>query len=163
MNIILIGMPSCGKSTIGVILAKTIGYSFTDTDLIIQDKYKKLLIDIINEKGMEKFLSIENDILCDLDIENTVIATGGSAIYSQEGINNLKRNGKIVYLKHRFEVIKSRLTNISTRGVIMRENQSLQQLFEERIPLYEKYADITIEADGLTLEQTVEAIMNATL
>jgi len=160
-NIILIGMPASGKSTVGVILAKETKLKFTDTDLILQDKTDQTLIEIINERGMKGFLELENLTLAGLNLSRSVIATGGSAVYGEEAMNNLKSLGTIVYLKHRYEVINSRLNNIETRGVVMEGNQTLKDLFDERTPLYEKWADLTIEADGLTTEQTVCEIVNA--
>lgn len=157
-NIILIGMPASGKSTVGVILAKLIKYRFVDTDLILQEETDQALIEIIAERGLDGFLQLENEVVAGLDTRRSVIATGGSVIYGEEEMANLKRLGTIVYLKHRYEVINSRLTNITTRGVAMQEGQTLLDLYRERTPLYEKYADITLEADGLTTEQTVEAI-----
>lgn len=160
-NIILIGMPASGKSTVGVILAKETKLKFTDTDLILQDKTDQTLIEIINERGMKGFLELENLTLAGLNLSRSVIATGGSAVYGEEAMSNLKSLGTIVYLKHRYEVINSRLNNIETRGVVMEGNQTLKDLFDERTPLYEKWADLTIEADGLTTEQTVCEIVNA--
>ena len=157
-NIILIGMPASGKSTVGVILAKVIKYKFMDTDLVMQNMTGKTLIEIIGEKGMQGFLDFENETVSHIDVCDTVIATGGSVVYGEKAMQHLKKNGIAVYLKHRYEVINSRLTNISTRGVAMKDGETLLELFKERIPLYEKYADITIEADGLTTEQTVEKI-----
>lgn len=157
-NIILIGMPASGKSTVGVILAKLIKYRFVDTDLILQEETNQTLIEIIAERGLDGFLQLENEVVAGLDTRRSVIATGGSVIYGEEEMANLKRLGTIVYLKHRYEVINSRLTNITTRGVAMQEGQTLLDLYRERTPLYEQYADITLEADGLTTEQTVEAI-----
>lgn len=157
-NIILIGMPASGKSTVGVILAKLIKYRFVDTDLILQEETDQTLIEIIAERGLDGFLQLENEVVAGLDTRRSVIATGGSVIYGEEEMANLKRLGTIVYLKHRYEVINSRLTNITTRGVAMQEGQTLLDLYRERTPLYEQYADITLEADGLTTEQTVEAI-----
>lgn len=157
-NIILIGMPASGKSTVGVILAKLIKYRFVDTDLILQEETDQTLIEIIAERGLDGFLQLENEVVAGLDTRRSVIATGGSVIYGEEEMANLKRLGTIIYLKHRYEVINSRLTNITTRGVAMQEGQTLRDLYRERTPLYEKYADITLEADGLTTEQTVEAV-----
>ena len=150
-NIILIGMPASGKSTVGVILAKVIKYKFMDTDLVMQNMTGKTLIEIIGEKGMQGFLDFENETVSHVDVSDTVIATGGSVVYGEKAMQHLKKNGIAVYLKHRYEVINS-------RGVAMRDGETLLELFKERIPLYEKYADITIEADGLTTEQTVEKI-----
>lgn len=158
-NIILIGMPASGKSTVGVILAKEMKYRFVDTDLILQEDTDLTLVDIINERGLDGFLKLEDDTLASLSLKRTVIATGGSAVYGKRGMENLKNLGTVVYLKHRFEVIDSRLNNIATRGVAMREGQTLRELFEERQPLYERYADLTVESDGLTTEQTVQHVI----
>lgn len=157
-NIILVGMPASGKSTIGVILAKELKYKFVDTDLLLQDATDQTLIEIIGERGLDGFLRFENEVVARLEARRTVIATGGSVIYGSEAMDHLKANGTVVYLKHRYEVIASRLTNITTRGVVMRKGATLRDLFRERTPLYERYADLTIDADGLTTEQTVQAI-----
>ena len=157
-NIVLVGMPASGKSTIGVILAKELKYKFVDTDLLLQDATDQTLIEIIAERGLDGFLRFENEIVSRLQARRTVIATGGSVIYGSEAMEHLKAGGTVVYLKHRYEVIASRLTNITTRGVVMRKGATLRDLFRERTPLYERYADLTIEADGLTTEQTVQAI-----
>lgn len=157
-NIILVGMPASGKSTIGVILAKVLKYKFIDTDLLLQDATDQTLIEIIAARGLEGFLQLENDAVSQLRVQRTVVATGGSVIYGKEAMEHLKAGGIVVYLKHRYEVIESRLTNITTRGVVMREGTSLQDLFRERTPLYEQYSDLVIDADGLTTEQTVQQI-----
>ncbi|MGM9537333.1 MAG: shikimate kinase [Candidatus Onthomonas sp.] len=157
-NIVLIGMPASGKSTIGVILAKELKYKFVDTDLLLQDTTDQTLIEIIEARGLDGFLQLENETVAQLQAQRTVIATGGSVIYGTEAMEHLKAGGTVVYLKHRYEVIASRLTNITTRGVVMRRGATLSDLFRERTPLYERYADLTIEADGLTTEQTVQAI-----
>lgn len=157
-NIVLVGMPASGKSTVGVILAKELKYRFIDTDLLLQDATDQTLIEIIGERGLDGFLELENAAVSQLQAKRTVIATGGSVVYGREAMEHLKANGTVVYLKHRYEVIESRLTNITTRGVVMREGATLRDLFRERTPLYEQYADLTIEADGLTTEQTVQCI-----
>lgn len=157
-NIVLIGMPASGKSTIGVILAKVMKYRFVDTDLLLQEETDQTLVEIIADRGLDGFLALENDTVAKLTTRSSVIATGGSVIYGREAMENLKAQGIVVYLKHRYEVIASRLTNITTRGVAMKEGTTLMDLFRERTPLYEKYADLTLEADGLTTEQTVEKI-----
>lgn len=162
-NIVLVGMPASGKSTVGVILAKVLKYKFIDTDLLLQDATDQTLIEIINERGLDGFLQLENDIAAKLQTKRTVIATGGSVIYGKEAMDNLKAQGTVVYLKHRYEVIESRLTNITTRGVAMKDGETLYDLFRERTPLYEKYADIILNADGLTTEQTVEEIRDLLL
>ncbi len=160
MNIILIGMPGCGKSTIGVLLAKSMLYSFLDTDLIIQQKLSMPLCEIIKAKGAEEFKVIENDILSEINADNTVIATGGSAVYGKEAMKHLKEIGKIVYLKLPLEEIERRIKNIKTRGIVMSENTTLDVLYNERTHLYEHYADITVDCTGLTAEECVEKIIS---
>ncbi|MCD8188775.1 MAG: shikimate kinase [Clostridiales bacterium] len=158
-NIVLVGMPASGKSTIGVILAKELKYRFTDTDLVLQEATDQTLVEIIAQRGLEGFLQLENDTVATLEVRRSVIATGGSVIYGREAMEHLKTHGTVVYIRHRYEVIQSRLTNITTRGVAMREGETLYDLFRERTPLYERYADVTLEADGLTTEQAVQAII----
>ena len=154
-NIILIGMPGVGKSSAGVVLAKTLGFKFADCDLIIQEKTGMLLKDIISEKGVDGFIQIENDINKTIETENTVIATGGSAVYGKEAMEHFKEIGKIVYLKASYEDIRSRLGDLKGRGVVIKQGQSLKELYEERTPLYEKYADIVIEEKGQGIRETV--------
>lgn len=157
-NIVLIGMPASGKSTAGVILAKEIKYNFYDTDLLLQAETDMTLAEIIRERGLDGFLKLEDRLLSEINVTGCVIATGGSAVYGDNAMANLKKIGKVVYIKLRFEVIESRLKNIETRGVAMREGTTLRELYDERIGLYEKYADTVIEADGLNTEQTVQRI-----
>ncbi len=159
MNIILIGMPGCGKSTVGVLLAKSMLYDFLDTDLVIQQKFSMPLCEIINSKGINEFKIIENEILSEIKADNTVIATGGSAVYGNEAMNNLKINAKTVYLKLPVEEIEKRIANIKTRGIVMAEDETLEGLYEQRAPLYEKYADITVDCSSLTAEECVEKII----
>ncbi len=158
-NIVLIGMPGAGKSTIGVLLAKSLLCSFTDTDLIIQNACRMSLCDIIEEKGTDGFLQTENDIICSCEFENSVIATGGSAVYGKEAMEKLKKNSVFVYLKLPLPEIEKRLADIKTRGVAMKNGTTVAQLFEERAPIYEKYADITLNCTGLTPEQCVDRIV----
>lgn len=157
-NIILIGMPGCGKSTVGVILAKTLGIGFVDTDLIIQQREKRLLQNIIDTDGIEAFLDCEAEAVKSLECENCVIATGGSVIFRKDAIEHLKKDGKIFYLNVPLEEIKKRLDNISTRGVAASKEQTIDDIFSERSPLYEKYADYILDLDGCSAEQTVEKI-----
>lgn len=157
-NIVLIGMPGVGKSTVGVILAKIKGYMFSDADLLIQDREKRLLCEIIEEDGIDGFLRIENEVNAQINAKNSVIATGGSVVYGEEAMNHLKNIGIVVYLKVGFEEIERRLGNIKDRGVVLKEGQTLKDLYDERTPLYEKYADITVDESGLGIEETVERI-----
>ena len=160
-NIILVGMPACGKSITGVVLAKTMRKSFIDTDLLIQEKEERPLQEIINEEGLEYFKKAEEDVLTELEVENAVISTGGSAIYYPDAIAHLQKGGIIVYLKVSLATIEERLDNIKTRGVAMGKGETIENLYERRVPLYEKYADATIEGDGLTVEETVEQIVQS--
>lgn len=157
-NIILIGMPGVGKSTVGVVLAKNMGYKFIDSDLIIQEETGRLLHDIINEKGIDGFNDIENRINCTISPKKAVIATGGSAVYGKEAMEHFKSIGKVIYLKHKFEEIERRLGDLNERGVIIRKGQTLQELYDERIPLYEKYADITIDCENKVIRDIVKII-----
>ena len=158
-NIVLIGMPGAGKSTIGVLLAKSMLYSFVDTDLIIQNKHGKSLCDIIDSVGTDGFLEIENDVICGCEFKRSVIATGGSAVYGAQAMSHLKENGTIVYLELGLSEIERRLGDIHTRGVAMKNGTTVAELYNERKPLYEKYADITLNCSGLTAEQCVDKII----
>lgn len=158
-NIVLIGMPGVGKSTIGVILAKVLGYQFVDADLLIQQQEGKLLKDIIAEVGTEGFIQVENRVNASIQAERTIIATGGSVVYGKEAMEHLKCIGTVVYLKVSFEILQKRLADIKGRGVVLKEGQNLQSLFEERAPLYEKYADIEISEEKLSVEETVEKLV----
>jgi shikimate kinase len=157
-NIVLIGMPGAGKSTIGVLLAKSMLRDFCDTDLIIQKKEGKALCEIIKEKGTEEFIRIEDEIIGAQKFENCVVATGGSAVYGEDAMRNLKANGKAVYLKLSPEEIEKRIDNIATRGIVMGKGSSISELYLERAPLYERYADITAECSGLGIEDCVTMI-----
>lgn len=157
-NVVLIGMPGVGKSTAGVILAKLLGYKFVDSDLVIQEEEGRLLCRIIEEEGIDGFIRIENRVNAKLNVSRSVIATGGSVIYGSEAMEHLKQIGKVVYLRVPYRIIKRRLHNIKGRGVVLREGQTLKQLYDERTLLYEKYADIVIDEVGLSIEQTVEEI-----
>lgn len=158
-NIILIGMPGAGKSTIGVILAKVMGYKFIDSDLLIQEQEKCLLKDIIERKGLEGLLSVENQVNCDINTDNSVIATGGSVVYSPEAMEHLRDIGIVVYIKLSYTTIRNRLGNIKQRGVVLREGQTLLSLYEERCPLYEKYAHVITEGEDLGMEELMEKIL----
>lgn len=158
-NIVLIGMPGVGKSTVGVILAKMIGYQFTDADLLIQKQEGKLLHEIIAEKGTDGFIEIEECVNASIEASRTIIATGGSVVYGKKAMEHLKQIGTIVYLKVPYDTLVKRLEDIKGRGVVLKEGQTLKTLYDERTPLYEKYADIEISEDGLNVEQTVEKLL----
>ena len=160
-NIVLIGMPGAGKSTIGVLLAKCLLMYFLDTDLIIQKKCSSSLCDIINAQGIDEFLKIENDVICGEEFENCVIATGGSAVYGKEAMKKLKEQGIAIYLKLTPEELVERIKDIHTRGIAMKEGTTIAELYEERAALYEEYADITVDCNGKTPEQCVDAIAQA--
>lgn len=158
-NIIFIGMPAVGKSTVGVVVAKRLGMRFLDTDLLIQEQEGMLLRDIIVKAGEDGFLKIENQVNRDVDVENTVISPGGSVVYCKEAMQNFKKSGTVVYLKVSYGTIKKRIKNPQQRGVVLREGQSLKDLYDERTKLFEAYADRTICEDGLSIEQTIEAVL----
>ena len=158
-NIILIGMPGVGKSTVGVILAKVLGYRFVDADLEIQQQEGKLLAQIIEEVGTEGFIQVENRVTASLNVSRTVVATGGSVVYGQEAMEHLKSIGTVVYLQVPYSVINKRLSDIKGRGVVLKEGQTLYDLYLERTPLYEKYADLCISEEHLNVEQTVELLV----
>lgn len=157
-NIVLIGMPGAGKSTVGVVLAKRMGYRFVDSDLVIQEKEGKLLHELIEEHGVEGFWKIENDVNASLTMEKAVIATGGSAIYGAQAMEHLKEIGHVVYLKLSYEEIADRLGDLNARGVTLMPGQTLKDLYAERTPLYEKYADAVIACDGKMLREIVKEI-----
>lgn len=158
-NIVLIGMPGVGKSTIGVVLAKVMGYQFVDADLVIQEKEGKLLCEIIEEVGAEGFIEVENRINSSICVEHAIIATGGSVVYGAEAMAHLREIGTILYLKLPYEELERRLCDIKGRGVVLKEGQTLRDLYEERRPLYEKYADVIVEETRLNVEQTIEKIL----
>ncbi|MCM1159395.1 MAG: shikimate kinase [Bacteroidales bacterium] len=157
-NIILIGMPSCGKSTVGVVLAKTMGYRFVDSDLVIQEKTGLLLSEIIDSQGLEAFNQIENEINASLDCHKAVIATGGSVIYGKAAMEHLCSIGTVVYLKLSYETLCDRIGDLTKRGVSIRVGQSFKDLYRERKPLYEKYADIIVETEHLDIRETVQIL-----
>ena len=159
-NIVLIGMPASGKSTAGVILAKVLGKKFIDTDLVIQEREKALLADIIKDKGVAGFMKIEEEAILSVDVKNTVIATGGSAVYGEKAMEHLKENGTVVYLKVEKDELFKRLTDIKERGVVLREGENIEEMYDSRIVLYEKYADIIIEESDSTIEETIRKIQN---
>ncbi len=147
-NIVLIGMPGAGKSTIGVLLAKRRALDFVDTDLLIQRKYGDALQQIVNKEGYLKLRTIEEEVICATVRSEHVIATGGSAVYSEKAMEHLKKSGLVVFLNVSFEEITRRVTDFGSRGIAMREDQTFRDLFNERFPLYQRYADITIDCQS---------------
>lgn len=160
-NIVLIGMPGSGKSTVGIILAKLISSDFVDTDVLIQTSQGQTLQDIVNTKGYMVLREIEERILLKLDRFNHIIATGGSAVYSHAAMTHLKSNGVVVFLNVKLPVLESRIRDFATRGLAKRPDQSLKDLFEERFVLYKKYADVTIECKDFTQEEVCERIITS--
>lgn len=158
-NIVLIGMPGSGKSTVGVVLAKKLGMKFIDSDLVIQDAYGKLLHELIEEHGVEGFWEIENKVNASLKPYKSIVATGGSAIYGKEAMAHLREVGTVVYLQLPYEEVADRLGDLNARGVTLQAGQTLKDLYEERIPLYEKYAHITIHCSGKMLREVVTEIV----
>lgn len=155
-NIVLIGMPGVGKSTVGVILAKLMGYQFIDADLVIQDRENKLLKEIIAEKGIDGFIQVENDVNKSLNPKKAIISTGGSVVYSREAMEHLSEIATVVYLELDLANLKKRLGNLKNRGVVLRDGQTLDDLFNERVPLYEKYADVVVNESNINVEETVQ-------
>ena len=144
-NIILIGMPGVGKSTLGVVLAKVLGFQFIDADLLIQEQERKKLHQIIKEVGINGFMEIENQVNASIEAERSVIATGGSVVYCRQAMSHLKEIGTVVYLKVSLSTLEKRLGNLKRRGVILKKGQTLKDLYEERVPLYEKYANVVVD------------------
>ena len=157
-NVILIGMPGAGKSTVGVILAKRLGFDFIDTDLLIQTRAGKSLQAIINEDGLDAFRSIEAETLVGLEVDRTVIATGGSAVYSPQAMTTLKKNGIAVFINTPLQTLQTRISDMSTRGMVIAPGESCAGLFIERNPLYRKFADIVVDDQGKTVEMLAEEI-----
>ena len=160
-NVVLIGMPGCGKSTVGVVLAKLMSLDFLDVDLLIQRKYKKRLQALINEFGNQAFLDLEAETISWLDCQETVIATGGSAALHPMGVRAMKKLGVVVYLQHPCKEIVQRIPNLKSRGITLEEGQTLEDLYHYRTPIYESVADLTVNAAGLTVEETALAVQQA--
>ena len=160
-NIILIGMPGAGKSTVGVLLAKTMGYAFLDTDLVIQQREGALLQSLVDSLGVEAFLDVEADAICSVECRGTVIAPGVSAVCRERAMSHLKALGRIVYLHLPLEELERRLNNISTRGIAMAPGETLADLFAYRAPLYRNYADLTVDVGRQSLEETVALVLRA--
>lgn len=157
-NLILIGMPGCGKSTCGVLVAKALCKSFIDTDLLIQAEEGCTLQETIESKGNEYFARLEEKVLLGVDVHNSVISTGGSAVYYDSAMKHFKESGKIVYLKVSFEEMMNRIKNMKTRGILLQNGETIEDMFHKRETLYEKYADIVIDCNNTTIEDTVEKL-----
>ena len=158
MNIVLIGMSGAGKSTLGVLAAKALGMDFIDTDIVIQQQEGRLLQDIIDNDGIDRFLEIEQEAVSKLKLNNCVIATGGSVVYSEKAMNALRQDSLIIYIHAEFEEISRRLTNIKTRGIVMKKGNTLREVYEERLPLYLRYSDKTIDCTNKDIEDCVGEI-----
>ena len=162
-NIVLIGMPGAGKSTLGVVLAKILNLGFVDTDLLIQAQCGSTLQNIMDEQGVQKFIAIEGEVLSGVSCHDSVVATGGSAVYSDEGMRHLRSIGHVVYLQISFESLGERLIDLDERGVVMRDgaSMSLRALYDERVPLYEHYADTVVNVDGLSITAAARRVAAA--
>lgn len=157
-NIVLIGMPGAGKSTVGVVLAKKLGYAFLDSDLVIQSREGMLLHEIISERGVQGFWAVEEEANVSINADRTVIATGGSVIYGSRAMEHLKQIGTVVYLRLSCDAIADRLGDLNERGVTLQEGQDFPELYAERVPLYEKYADYTVNCEHMSIREIVEEI-----
>lgn len=160
-NIILIGMPGSGKSSVGVVLAKALGYGFVDADLLIQEREGALLQDIINERGVEAFLDVEGEVISAIRCRRAVIAPGGSCVCREGAMEHLRSLGTVVYLQLSYDEVVGRIHNLDSRGIALQPGQTLRDVYDYRVPLYEKYAHLTVHADGQTLAGTVEAVKEA--
>lgn len=162
-NIILIGMPGAGKSTLGIVLAKILNYNFVDADLVIQNQCDKTLQKLLDACGPDGFIEMENQVLSDMEFEHTVVATGGSAVYSEEAMRHLASIGRVVYLKISFEELRDRLCDFQDRGVVLRNgiSMSLRDLYDERLPLYEMYADVTVDVNDLSITAAARKVASA--
>lgn len=157
-NIILIGMPGAGKSTLGVVLAKSLGYNFLDSDLLIQEREGKLLSEILEDVGPWGFNKIEEEVNASINVNKTIIATGGSVIYGSKAMEHLRKIGTVVYIKLPCDTIEKRIGSFKQRGISIEQGQTLKELYDERAPLYEKYAHVTVETQGLELRNSMELI-----
>lgn len=160
-NITLIGMPGSGKSTVGVVLAKTLGYSFLDVDLVIQERQGKLLQELLNTLGTEAFLDLEGETICSLHPRKTILAPGGSCVLRRDAMEHLKSLGRVIYLRLSYGALEKRIHNLATRGIAFAPGQTLKDVYQQRTPLYERYADLTVEADGQTLDETLAQLRAA--
>ena len=157
-NVILIGMPGCGKSTIGVILAKSLGFDFIDSDLIIQHEAGKKLQEIIASDGLDAFIELEDSVNSKINADNTVIATGGSVVYCEKAMKHFKSIGRVIYLEASMNELKNRISNFKTRGIVIPDGKSFEELYMERVPLYEKYSDFTVSSNTGNAEAVVQNI-----
>lgn len=157
-NIVLIGMPGVGKSTVGVVLAKALGYNFVDADLVIQQQTGKLLCELIAEHGTEGFLEIEDEVNSRIEGHKAVIATGGSAVYCANAMEHYKEIATVLYLSVSYETLEERLGDLKNRGVVLNDDQTLKDLYDERTAYYEKYADVTVNEEGLSIRETIDAV-----
>ena len=160
-NIVLIGMPGAGKSTVGVVLAKALGMQFVDTDILIQERAGRMLQEILDEDGPDAFKRNEEEAILSLHLHHAVIATGGSVVYSEDAMTHLRSAGVVVYLEISYEAMVKRLENITTRGILLLPGRSLREMYDERIPLYERYADLTVACTGGDLESVVGNVIEA--
>lgn len=160
-NIVLVGMPGAGKSTVGVLLAKALSRNFMDTDVYIQAREGRRLQEIIDTSGLDDFCRLEEEHILSLNCSKFIIATGGSAIYSKDAMKHLSSSSLIIFLSLPFNILEKRIKDPYSRGVVMSPGSTIMELFEERKPLYEQYADITVDCAGLDHEETVEAVINA--
>ena len=157
-NIVLIGMPGVGKSTVGVVLAKALGYNFVDADLVIQQQTGKLLCELIAEHGTEGFLEIEDEVNSSIEGHKAVIATGGSVVYCANAMEHYKEIATVLYLSVSYGTLEERLGNLKNRGVVLNDGQTLKDLYDERTAYYEKYADVTVNEEGLSIRETIDAV-----
>ena len=160
-NLIFIGMPAVGKSTVGIVVAKQLGKRFVDSDLLIQEQEGKLLREIIAQVGEEGFLRIENQVNREINVTNSVIAPGGSVVYCEEAMEHFKDIGTVVYLKASYQTIKKRIRNPKKRGVVLKDGQTFKELYDERTQLFERYADIIVSEEGNQLEDTITDVLEA--
>lgn len=160
-NLVFIGMPGSGKSTVGVLIAKRLGLGFVDTDLLIQQEEGRTLQDIVDQDGYQALRKIEERVLLKLTVENHVVSTGGSAVYSDAAMGHLRTGGTVVFLNIPLNVVMERIGDYSLRGISRRPDQSLSQLFDERFALYTRYADVTVEGAGRTHGEVCEAVLAA--
>ncbi len=161
MNYVLIGMPTSGKSTVGVMLAKEICYDFLDTDILLQRREKKMIQNILDEDGLDAFYKIEENALCAVKAEETVISTGGSAVYSEKGMEHICQNATVIYLELPLEEVYNRIENLHSRGIAGLSHKHFTKIYLERKELYERYADITVDASGLNKDELLKKILKA--